>query len=188
MKTNLRDVAIVGVFSALAVTGAYLFIPIHNVEIFTALIFMSGVLFGTRIGVLVGAISATIYGTINPFGMSPLPLLAIQVFSRAVTGYVGGRYQAIARNDNRPWLRRSYFALAGFLLTLIYIVLTLLSSMATSGFSLEQLKAVLAFGAVSYLILTVGNTAIFALVMPVAVDNLRTTSYFQQRRSGGSHV
>src|SRR3990172_12571296 len=91
MKTfSISEIAIVGIFSAMAFAGAYLLIAIHNVEIFTATIFLSGVLFGKRTGALVGAIASALFAIFNPYGISPLPLFIVQVLSRALMGYAGG--------------------------------------------------------------------------------------------------
>ncbi|MFQ5651691.1 MAG: ECF transporter S component [bacterium] len=183
MNVRLVDIAIVGIFSALALAGAYLLLFVHNVEIFTAIIFLSGVLFGTRTGTLVGAISAALYAIINPFGISPLPLMVAQVVSRAVAGYVGGLFRDRVFTWKNSWLRAWCFGLAGFVLTWLYIALALLSNVLTAGFSLQQLKVSFAAGLISYTILTLGNTAIFALALPVVVDSLRKTSYFKPLRS-----
>ncbi len=168
-----------GVFSALALAGAYLLVPVPNVEILTALIFLSGVLFGCRTGMLVGGISAAIFGIFNPYGMSPLPLLVAQVVSRVVVGYVGGLFREAASSDHRRWWRATYFGLAGLGLTWLYIVLALLSNTLTFGFSLHQLKASFAFGIISYLLLSLSNTLVFAIVVPAAIDGLRRTAYFR---------
>lgn len=180
MNLTLVDISVVGIFSALAFAGAYLLIPFHNIEIFTAIIFLSGVLFGERNGVLVGTIASSLYAIFNPFGISPPPLFAAQVLSRALVGYVGGRLGKVSLEKNHFWINVAYFGIAGLILTWVYIILTLFSGLFTSGFSLEQLKISFAFGILSYSILSIGNMLIFALVLPFVIQGLRKTAYFKQ--------
>ncbi len=166
MKISITEIALIGIFSALAVAGAYLFISIHNIEIFTAIIFLSGLLLGQRNGMLVGVIASSIFSTFNPYGISTLPLFIAQALSRAFVGYLGGKYAKLGLDERRFWIRAVAFGAAGLLLTWIYILLTFSSSIFSMGFSLEQLKIWFAGGIISYLILTINNSLIFALVLP----------------------
>lgn len=180
MKVTLNDIAIVGVFSALAFAGAYLLLPLHNIEIFTTIIFVSGYLFGEKVGTLVGVIASALFAILNPFGISPLPLLLVQMASRGFVGYVGGRFGKMNLAERGRPYRLFAFGLAGLVLTWIYIILALLSGIFTSGFSIEQLKVSFVFGIVSYSILSVGNILIFALVLPFVTDALKRNPYLRQ--------
>ncbi len=166
MKISIAEIALIGIFSALAVAGAFLFISIHNIEIFTATIFLSGLLLGQRNGLLVGVIASSIFSTFNPYGISPLPLFIAQALGRALVGYLGGRYAKFGLEKRSFWIRTVAFGVAGLLLTWVYILLTFSSSFFSMGFSLEQMKIWFVGGLPSYLILTVSNLLIFALVIP----------------------
>jgi len=180
MKISITEIALVGIFSALAVAGAYLFLSIHNVEIFTATIFLSGLLLGPRNGVLVGVIASSIFSTFNPYGISPLPLFVAQALSRALVGYLGGKLGKLGLDKRRFWIRAVAFGIAGLLLTWVYILLTFSSSIFSMGFSVEQLKIWFVGGMVSYLILTANNILIFALILPFVSRELSRIGLLKQ--------
>ena len=180
MKISVTEIALIGILSALAVAGGYLFIAIPNVEIFTYTIFLSGLLLGQRNGMLVGVIASSIFSTFNPYGISPLPLFIAQALSRALVGYLGGRYAKFGLGNRRFWIRAIAFGVAGLILTWVYILLTFSSSMFSMGFSLEQLNIWFAGGIISYLILTLNNVLIFALVLPFVSRELSRRGLLKQ--------
>jgi len=180
MKISVTEIALIGIFSALAVAGAYLFIPIHNVEIFSAIIFLSGLLLDQRNGMLVGVIASSIFSTFNPFGISPLPLFIAQALSRALVGYLGGLSAKLNLGKRRFWITAIAFGVAGLLLTWVYILLTFSSNVFSMGFSLEQQKIWFVGGLPSYLILTVSNILIFALVIPFVSRELSRMGLLKQ--------
>ncbi|MFQ5825092.1 MAG: ECF transporter S component [bacterium] len=180
MNIKIKEIAAVGIFSAMAFAGGYLLLPLHNIEIITAIIFLSGILFGERNGVFVGVIASSLYATLNPFGISPPPLFVAQVVSRALVGYVGGRFGKLSFINRKFWITAIYFGIAGLLLTWFYNILTLFSALFLSGFSFNQLKVTFAVGVVSYLILAIGNTLIFATVLPLVVQRLQKSEFLKQ--------
>jgi len=121
---------------------------------------------------LVGVIASSIFSTFNPYGISPLPLFIAQALSRALVGYLGGSYAKLGLGQRRFWKIAIAFGVAGWLLTWVYILLTFSSSIFSMGFSMEQLKIWFAGGIISYLILTVNNILIFALVLPFVNQKL----------------
>lgn len=180
MNIKMQEITAVGIFSALAFVGGYLLLPFHNIEIFTAIIFLSGILFGVRNGVLVGVIASSLYATLNPYGISPPPLFLAQVISRALVGYVGGRFGKFLFKNRKFWISAVYLGITGFLLTWIYNILTLFSNLFLSGFSLNQIKVIFTAGLLSYLILGIGNTLIFAIVLPFVVQSLQKSDFLKQ--------
>jgi len=125
-------------------------------------------------------LASSIFSTFNPYGISPLPLFIAQALSRALVGYLGGRYAKFDLGKRRFWIRAIAFGVAGLLLTWVYILLTFSSSIFSMGFSLEQLKIWFAGGIVSYLILTVNNVLIFALVLPFVSQEISKTGLLKQ--------
>ncbi|MBD3187406.1 hypothetical protein GF325_11295, partial [Candidatus Bathyarchaeota archaeon] len=83
-------IALVGVYSATTVGAAYAFTLIPNVEFLSVLVFLGGMIFGHFIGMLNGLVSATMYFVFNVNGMSPAPLLALQVLLYTTLGLLGG--------------------------------------------------------------------------------------------------
>ena len=86
-------------------------------------IFLSGVLFGIRTGTLVGILTYFIFGLLNPMGMSPLPLLIVQVFVGTILGLSGGFCY------NKKWNKAHIILPIGILITLLSDILT-----TSSGF------------------------------------------------------
>lgn len=184
MKFTRADIAAIGIFSGLAYAGGFLFIAVPNVEIFTAAIFLSGVLLGPRNGLVVGVVGATLYAIFNPFGVSPAPLFVAQVFSRAIIGLVGGILRSLLDFDKVSWYNAFWLGLVGLLLTWGYDLLADLSFFLVSGFSLQQIKIAL-FGALPfYLVHGVVNTAIFALVLPSLIRRMLKTNVLKMANLG----
>jgi uncharacterized membrane protein len=156
---------------ALCVVLGYLFLPIPNLEMITAGIFLSGVWMGPFLGAVIGFSAEAIYSVSNPMGFPPPPLLAAQVLAMALTGLVGGFFQIPVRSAvffERKSLRiHCLLAAAGFLLTLIYDVLTNLSFPLMAGFNWEQIRITLALG-IPFTAFHIGtNVVVFSLVVPV---------------------
>jgi hypothetical protein len=69
-------VALIAVFTALALGTNYLMIDVPNVKLMDSLVFISGFLFGLDVGVATGTSIWLVYGFVNPYGQdSPLLLL-----------------------------------------------------------------------------------------------------------------
>ncbi len=177
-----KEIAIVGVFSALAYAGGYALIFVPNIEIFTALIFLSGLIFGIRVGSLVGGIAAFLYGVLNPYGVSPLPLLAAQVLSRVLVGYAGGMLGRKLK-DSRPfWIRSFLYGLTGMGLICVYILFANLGLLVAFGYTMEQLKISIISGLLSSSILILFNALIFSVVLPWVTPLIRQAPYFEKYR------
>jgi uncharacterized membrane protein len=173
MKITISDIAQVAIFSALACAGGYLLIAVPNVEIVTAIIFLSGYYLGSKKGMLVGLIAQSLYSIINPYGVSPPPLFVAQVLNRVLLGFVGGRLQSFWDSEREIWVNALTLGAAGLLLTWLYDVTTDFSFFFVSGFSLQQMKTTFALGLPFYLLHGFVNTAIFALVLPVVFRELK---------------
>ncbi len=173
MKFKISDIAQVAIFSALACAGGYLLIAVPNVEMITAIIFMSGYYLGSKKGMLVGLIAQSLYSTINPYGVSPPPLFVAQVLNRVLLGFVGGRLQSFLESEKRIWVMTCVLAALGLLLTWLFDVTTDFSFFFVSGFSVQQMKTTFALGLPFYLVHGFSNTAIFALVLPVVIRGLK---------------
>ena len=184
MKFTRADIAAIGIFSSLAYAGGFLFIAVPNVEIFTAAIFLSGVLLGPRNGLVVGVVGATLYAIFNPFGVSPAPLFVAQVFSRAIIGLAGGILRSLLDFDKVSWYNAFWLGLVGLLLTWGYDLLADLSFSVVSGFSLQQIEIVFLRGLPFYLVHGVVNTAIFALVLPSLIRRMLKTNVLKMANLG----
>lgn len=182
MRLSLSEMSAVAVFAALSYAGGFLLIAIPNIEIFTAIVFMSGVLLGPRNGLLVGVVAQMLYSVFNPYGMSPLPLLLAQVSNRALVGLVGGWLSRRSSDEGSILWAAVTYGVAGLLLTWLYDLMAFLSFQFMSGFSLEQMQSSFALGLPFYLIHGFGNLAIFALVLPVVLRTLKRTALLNKVR------
>ncbi len=172
MQLKRTEISAIGIFSGLAFAGGLLFIAIPNVEIVTAIIFLSGVLLGPRNGLLVGIVAQTFYSILNPFGISPLPLLIAQVLNRAIVGYAGGICGKVFNMNKISWSNSIYLAIAGLFLTCLYDAMAYFSFIYIAGFSVQQMKTTFVLGLPFYLIHGLVNTAIFALALPALIRGL----------------
>ncbi len=176
MRLSLSEIATISLFSALAYAGGYLLIAVPNIEIFTAIVFISGVFLGSRNGAIVGVIAQTLYSIFNPYGMSPLPLMLAQIMNRALVGWFGGWVGQKNVTGESTLKIAIQFGAAGLFLTLLYDLMAFLSFQWMSGFSFQQMQASFAMGVPFYLIHSLGNTAIFALAVPVVLKTIHKTS------------
>ena len=183
MKLHRSEITAIGIFSGLACAGGYLFIAVPNVEIFTAIVFLSGVLLGPRNGLLVGVIASIFYAILNPYGVSPPPLFVAQVLNRAIVGYVGGGFRHFLKTEKLAWSHSFYFGLAGLLLTWLYDFMADLSFFFVSGFSIEQMKATFALGLPFYLIHGTVNTFIFATILPLVINGVKKADIINLAKS-----
>lgn len=168
-----RTLVLSALFIALTVAVGYALVYVPNIELVTATIFVAGYLLGPRQGFVVGTLAEFIFGLIHPLGASAPPLLIVQVISMAVVGYAGGIVGQWQYKPNNVTLRILMFAVLGFILTLIFDVLTTLSfAVFISGLSVAKIAATFTFGSLFYVTHLVANTIIFASIVPVIVIGL----------------
>ncbi|MBD3384603.1 ECF transporter S component [candidate division KSB1 bacterium] len=156
--------------TGLAVAVGFVFIYIPNIELFTASVFIAGYILGPAYGILVGVLSRLIFSLLNPMGMSSPPLLLAQLFSMLLVGWTGGLFRRL-RVSGLP--RVALFGVAGFLLTLIYTVLTTLSFLIVSvGFDRQKILSTFAIGTIFTTVHVIGNAIIFSLLVPLILKRL----------------
>jgi hypothetical protein len=148
----------------------YLFMPVPNVEMITAAIFLSGLWMGPRYGLAIGVTAEAIFSLSNPMGFPPPPLLVAQALGMGLAGWAGGMLRRLVARIpfyRSPWTGHLVLAAAGLTLTLIFDLLTTLSFPLAAGFSPGQIKIALALG-LPFVAVHIGvNTLIFALILPV---------------------
>jgi len=124
MKTS--DASIVAALVALCVATNYVLVSVPNVKLMDFLVFIGGFCFGAFAGTLIGVLTWAVYGVINPYGFVPQVWLAT-MFSESIYGVAGGllRKSLSVTDFNGQYLKVSvFFGAMGFLLTLIYDVIT----------------------------------------------------------------
>jgi hypothetical protein len=118
-------VALIAILAALAIGGNYALSALPNVELSSVMVFLSGFLFGSVVGALVGFIAMLIYQFWNPWGafIPPIGLAVIgcTVFIGIVGGILGKALQRLDYSDSRWYLLPALF---GILLTFFYDLVT----------------------------------------------------------------
>jgi hypothetical protein len=118
-------IAIIACLVALSIGTNYALVGVWNVKLMDFIVFIGGFCFGPLVGVMVGVISWAVYGTINPLGFV-LPIWLATMFTEAIYGIAGGFLRkGVGNNFEGEWWKASvFFASIGFLLTLVYDVVT----------------------------------------------------------------
>lgn len=75
-----ETVAIVAALSALCVATSYAMLPLFNIKLMDAIVFVAGFAFGAMPGMAIALTAWLVYGTINPLGLS-LPVLISVMFT-----------------------------------------------------------------------------------------------------------
>jgi len=161
-------------FIALCVVLGYLFLPVPNLEMITAGIFLSGVWMGPLYGLLIGFLAEAIYSITNPMGFPPPPLLVAQVSAMSLVGLTGGLLGRLLLRPGpfagRSWIYCILMGGIGAVLTIVYDLLTNLSFPLAAGFSGDQIRIALAMGIPYAAIHIATNAAIFAIIIPVLLN------------------
>lgn len=165
---------VASMLTALAVTVGYLFALVPNLELITAVIVVSGFLTGPGFGLLIGAAAMLIYSLFNNWG-APMPLLLLaQMAGMALAGAAGGLLPLRGWLERPPVIRGAFFGLLGFVLTLVYDILTTLSfALVVTGGDFGKILAIFINGALFTGLHLLSNTLIFALLLPLLLERLR---------------
>ncbi len=165
-----------GLFIALGLSLGFLLLHIPNIEMITAIVFISGYLMGIKEGVIVGFLTEILYSLFNPLGAAAPPLLIAQVISVCFTGYLGG----ILGSRKHPTNRVQYIRLgfAGFLSTAIFAILTTLSFVLLMGLSFRELVGSFIYGLGFYVMHIFSNILIFISIVPLLLNIAVKTGWF----------
>ena len=180
MKAKNKKLVLAAMLSALSVAIGFAFIAVPNVEFFTATVFIAGAVLGPVYGMAVGGIAEFIYSAFNPLGAAAPPLLVAQVIGMAFSGFMGGMIRSGIWLDRKSFTKIVSFAATGFMITLIFDVLTTLSiAVFFTGGSLRKIAASFVYGMVFYSVHLLANTIIFASVVPTVLMRLKTHTSIQ---------
>lgn len=165
-------------FTAIAVVLGYLFLTVPNVELVTATVFVSGFVLGPLHGCIVGIVTEVIYSGLNPMGMATPNLLIAQALGMALAGYVGGLFHRRRWHLRPALVRYLIFGLAGFLITLVFDVLTTLSfALFMSEPNLNKIMSSFIIGMSFYIVHLVINTVVFAGLVPIILSGLNRIEF-----------
>ena len=156
-----RRLSYAALMVAAGLTGAYAE-TIPNFEVLTLVVFLAGVLLGSRDGALVGAVSMLVFSGLNPYGAAHPLVMAAQIAGQLASGIAGG-VLGRSRLARASWpVRAGVLALTGLALTTLYDLLTNLAT----GVLFGQLRATLV-GGLAFALWHIGtNVVLFAAAGP----------------------
>jgi uncharacterized membrane protein len=158
-------VALVAILAATGLGGNYVLSGTPNIELSSVMVFLSGFLFGTPVGALVGLITMTIYQIWNPWGAFIPPIGLAVIFCTTFTGIVGGiagRNVNVSRNIDRNRLTFSAATL-GVLTTLFFDLVTNFAFSITIN---QSYVLILWLGLPLMLVHMISNGILFGLLVP----------------------
>lgn len=163
-----RRIVLAALFTAAAVALGFLLAGVPNVELVTLAVFLGGVFCGPAWGTIVGILAIAVHSLLNPLGPPPPQLLAAQMAAYALVGAAGGFCGRRRISGARGAVA---CAAAGFVLTLVYDVLTTAATALVAvgaGGVREAAWGFFAAGLVFTVVHVGVNTALFAVaVVPI---------------------
>ena len=160
--------ALAAMFAALMVATGWALAMVPNVELITALAFVSGTTLGPRRGAIIAAGGMFLFSATNPVGSGlafPL-LLGSQIIGLALAGFLGGLIVSVPIHRFEGMTGRVMLAAAGLFITLIYDGLTSISFPLFSGAGPKEILAVLVSGLAFTITHQVSNAIIFFAIVP----------------------
>jgi uncharacterized membrane protein len=133
-----KKISIIIVMTAACIGSNYAMLGLVNISFMDVLVFITGLAFGSRIGMTVGFLSWAIYGVINPYGFV-LPILVATATMESVYGLVGGllgRQNRLMIHSN-PIVASAQYTIVGFIITFGYDVVTNIVFAVTFGIPLN---------------------------------------------------
>ncbi len=182
-----HDVALIAVFSALAVASNYAMLAFFQVKLMDSLVFISAYLFGFRVGAGVAAITWLVYGSLNPLGAAGFPLLLILVVGEmiyAVSGALVGR--AWKRSTDFEGGRRFFnkslvLGVTGLLSTFVYDFWTNAIDGLLIYRSIQGIVIRMVTGVYFALVHEVANFLFFAFIVPLLIVSISRVSRLKTR-------
>lgn len=176
------QVATVVILVALSIGTNYALAGVLNVKLMDLIAFTGGFLFGPLVGALIGILSWSLYGVLNPNGFVPQIWVAT-MFSETIYGFAGGILRKASVNFDAKKLGHMIFlGSLGFLLTLSYDVLTNIAYAQVFG---QSLLVAMVVGAPFTLVHEVSNALLFGICfIPLlsALQFMESARYFENFR------
>lgn len=172
---ELENLVRASIFCAMAIAMGYSLMMVPNIELITVTIFLSGVTLNLKWGAMVGLVAMAIYSGLNPLGsgLSFPPLFFAQIIGMSLCGIIGGILKPIFFVKKFSFLKLFLLGLAGFLVTFLYDILTLVSYPLFSGLGFPGIIASLIKGLGFTLLHEISNIFIFLITVPRVVQFLK---------------
>ena len=165
---QLNSLIRASIFSAIAVGMGFSLMFIPNIELITVIVFLAGVHLGIGWGGIVGLTAMGIYSGLNPMGsgLSFPPLFLMQILGMAIAGIIGGLVRPLIIGKKINLFLIVSLAITGFIITLIYDLLTLLAYPMTAGLGFSGILAALFKGLGFTLLHEISNAVVFTVTVP----------------------
>jgi len=165
---QLNSLIRASIFSAIAVGMGFSLMFIPNIELITVIVFLAGVHLGIGWGGIVGLTAMGIYSGLNPMGsgLSFPPLFLMQILGMAIAGIIGGLVRPLIIGKKINLFLIVGLAITGFIITLIYDLLTLLAYPMTAGLGFSGILAALFKGLGFTLLHEISNAVVFTVTVP----------------------
>ena len=165
---QLNSLIRASIFSAIAVGMGFSLMFIPNIELITVIVFLAGVHLGIGWGGIVGLTAMGIYSGLNPMGsgLSFPPLFLMQILGMAIAGIIGGLVRPLIIGKKINLFLIVSLAITGFIITLIYDLLTLLAYPITAGLGFSGILAALFKGLGFTLLHEISNAVVFTVTVP----------------------
>ncbi len=161
------------IFTALAIGAGYALLMVPNVELITAIVFISGVWLGVGWGMIIGMTAELVFSVLHPLGsgLAVPPLLLAQVVSMGITGLAGGLSAPLIIRWGDSILIKIFLLFNSILLTFIFDSLTTLSFPVSAGFDWPQTKAIFLTGIGFTILHQFSNAFIFVIGIPYVLNS-----------------
>jgi len=178
-------IVLLSTFTALSTVLGYLLAYLPNIELFTLTIFLSGFILGKRDGMIVGIFSSSMFCFFNPIGVSPLPLLAFQLFYYSMTGLLGGiSSKFLSKKDYFKPDEDLYtlhvlviFGIIGGIMTFFYDIFSTAIGGIIFSNSIEYFLITYSTGIIFTTVHLIGNILGFIFILPALIQLIRKLIY-----------
>jgi hypothetical protein len=162
----------VAAFVAVGIALGMALVGVPNVELVTAVSFLSGFLLGVAAGVLTGGLIEVLFAGLNPMGSSLGLVLVAQVLGMILAGALGGVAARVAGPNRRGIRYAAVVILSGAIATIVFDILTNLAFPVMAGFSFSQTLVTLAAGVPFAAIHLLSNLFVFAVIVRPLIPRL----------------
>jgi uncharacterized membrane protein len=163
-----RQIAVLSVLSALCI-GVQLTPRPPNVEFTSLFCFLTGFLFGSPFGILLGALTMFINGFLSPWGLAGLNM-PFQMAGMAIIGFAGGVYRKTLQSERFSVIHFVELPVMAAFLTLLYNLITNFGFAVIAGI---DLIFALVMGVWFTVIHVVWNTFLFTAAFIPMVEAIR---------------
>ncbi len=169
-----QRIAVISVFTALAITTDYAMLPLANIKLMDSIVFVSALAFGLGVGISVGALTWLVYGSVNPLGSAGGPLLVILIVSETIYAFLGYLAQRMFNFDETNVPARSLFwGSLGLMGAFVYDLNTIITPTLIAGVPFAVALASLVPAVPFMLAHEISDFAFFATAAPALFFAIR---------------